>query len=73
MDAFEMLEKEKNQNQSQIVDEEADLVEEKGLDIKLKSSDLEDFEVTYFKEDIGCIHEVIAPKGVKRGSNRFLI
>jgi len=37
----------------------------------LRSSDLEDFEVTYFKEDIGCIHEVIAPKGAKRGGNYF--
>jgi hypothetical protein len=40
--------------------------EDKLLDVEEKDYNIEDFEMVYSKEEIGCIHELIAPKGYKK-------
>jgi hypothetical protein len=41
-------------------------IEEKGLDVEIKDFGIEEFEIIYSKEEVGCIHELVTPKGTKR-------
>ncbi len=47
--------------------EDDENIEDHTLDVKAKSNMIEDFEITVFKEEVGCIHEIVMPKGHKRG------
>ena len=50
-------------------EEKEDNGEDQTLDVKAKSYMIEDFEINVFKEEVGCIHEIVTPKGFKRASN----
>ena len=50
--------------------DEDDNHEDDMLDIKAKSFMVEDFEIAVFKEEAGCIHEIVTPKGYKRTTSR---
>ena len=50
-------------------EEKEDNMEDQALDVKARSFMIEDFEVNIFKEEVGCIHEIVMPKGYKRASN----
>lgn len=58
-----------NNHENMMEEDEDDNHEDQALDIKAKSHMVEDFEITVFKEEVGCIHEIVMPKGCKRGSN----
>jgi len=65
-----------NKDGNQIEEEnndENDIDEDHALDVKAKSFVVEDFEISIHKEEVGCIHEIVMPKGYKRGGiNTFI-
>jgi len=55
--------------QEEVGDDDEFNQDDQALDVKAKSFIVEDFEMTIFKEDVGCSHEIVMPKGHTRKRN----
>lgn len=58
-----------DRDESKVIDEENNednQIEDNKLAVKKASHKYEEFEITHFREDVGCVHEVFAPKGHKQ-------
>ncbi len=63
--------KEADNMQEEVGDDDEFGQDDAALDVKAKSFIVEDFEMTYFKEEVGCQHEIVMPKGHTRKREIF--
>jgi len=73
MEEIEINNQDNNMQIEENLDVDHDINEDQTLDIKAKSFAVEDFEITVHKEEVGCIHEIVMPKGYKRGGIDYFI